>query len=399
MEELLLANTIYVFDKGRIVMKGRREKIFSDRELLKSYGLEYPELLEIRDKLFKKGIIRSRDIFSLDDMISCIRLEHPYSFMKEKTVPGLNTKPRSVNPVYAIIFDKVSFSYGRKKILDNVSLTISKGDYVAVIGDTGAGKSTLLQLIPGLLKPQSGNIYVDGIDIWDSAADRKKLRSKTGYLFQYPEQQLFAKNVYEDVIFGPRNIGLSEIEAESRAYEAIKLVGLPQSVYDLPMSRLSGGQKRRVALAGVLAMKPEYLILDEPTAGLDPEGRKEMLDIIDALHAEAGMTIIMVTHDAESVAKWADRVIAMDSGAIVSDGSPAEAFVDVYEKNTHSKVETDEKSGRNDETYAGDDIDCDMVGLPVALKLIARLSSLGMEIPYYTVDMDECVDLIKNALV
>jgi energy-coupling factor transporter ATP-binding protein EcfA2 len=146
-------------------------------------------------------------------------------------------------------------------------------------------------------------------------------------------------------------------------------------------------------------MKPEYLILDEPTAGLDPEGRKEMLDIIDVLHAEAGMTIIMVTHDAESVAKRADRVIAMDRGTIVSDGSPAEAFVDVYEKNTHSKVETDEKSGRNDETYAGDDIDYDMVGLPVALKLIARLSSLGMEIPYYTVDMDECVELIKNALV
>jgi energy-coupling factor transport system ATP-binding protein len=406
MEELLLADTIYVFDKGRIVLKGSKERVFSDREVLKSFGLEFPDILELRDKLFKNGVIRSRDVYSLEDMISCIRLEHPYSFMKKKTVPALMAGKREVNPIYAIIFDKVSFLYGKKQVLDNVSLTISKGDYVAVMGDTGAGKSTLLQLIPGLLKPQKGNIYVDGIDIWDSATDRKKIRSKIGYLFQYPEQQLFAKNVYEDVIFGPRNIGLSEIEAESRTYEAIKLVGLPQSVYDLPMSRLSGGQKRRVALAGVLAMKPEYLILDEPTAGLDPEGRKELLDIIDALHIQVGMTIIMVTHDADSVAKRADRVIVMDKGTLVSAGSSVEAFVDMLEKkrvlrdegNTRGVLNLESTALRDIGVYAGNGID-DAVDLPVSLKLIVALSRMGMDIPYYTVDMDECAEMIKTALV
>jgi energy-coupling factor transport system ATP-binding protein len=171
------------------------------------------------------------------------------------------------------------------------------------------------------------------------------------------------------------------------------------------MSRLSGGQKRRVALAGVLAMKPEYLILDEPTAGLDPEGRKELLDIIDALHTQVGMTIIMVTHDADSVVKRADRVIAMDKGNIVSDGSPVETFMEMFERKCQqvnyadAGVRANAKSFVNDTYDTGFDMDEKMSGLPIALELIISLSRLGMDIPYYTVDMDECVELIKNVIV
>lgn len=332
MDEALLADKIYVMDKGKLVMQGRREEIFSDEEKLFEYGLECPKIVSAVGYLHDNGVIKNRNIYDIETLISRIKLEHPKFFWKDVFATDIEISKRKTDPVQAIIFDSVSFSYGKKQVLKDISFTVNKGEYVAIIGRTGVGKSTLLQMIPRFLKPDSGNIYVDGIDVNDRTTNLRTLRNKIGYVFQYPEHQLFAKNVYEDVVFGPRNIGISEVEAEKRAYESIELVGLSQEVYDLPISKLSGGQKRRVALAGVLAMKPEYLVLDEPLAGLDPEGRTEMLKIIDILHSQAGITIIMISHDVESVAEYCDRVIVMDDGEMVSEGYPAEIFYNFRDK-------------------------------------------------------------------
>ena len=229
-----------------------------------------------------------------------------------------------------LIADHISYIYSpgtayEKKALDDVSLTINKGEFVGIIGHTGSGKSTLIQHFNGLEKATSGTIYFDGQDIYDKDFNMKSLRSRVGLVFQYPEHQLFETTVLEDVKFGPKNLGLSKVEVDLRAFEAIKQVGLSEKCYDDSPFELSGGQKRRVAIAGVLAMKPEILILDEPTAGLDPRGRDEILDQIAKLHRE-GLTVILVSHSMEDVAKYADRIIAMNSGKVAFDGTPKEVF-------------------------------------------------------------------------
>ena len=229
-----------------------------------------------------------------------------------------------------LIADHISYVYSpdtayEKKALDDVSLTINKGEFVGIIGHTGSGKSTLIQHFNGLEKATSGTIYFDGQDIYDKDFNMKSLRSRVGLVFQYPEHQLFETTVLEDVKFGPKNLGLSKVEVDLRAFEAIKQVGLSEKCYDDSPFELSGGQKRRVAIAGVLAMKPEILILDEPTAGLDPRGRDEILDQIAKLHKD-GLTVILVSHSMEDVAKYADRIIAMNSGKVAYDGTPKEVF-------------------------------------------------------------------------
>ena len=229
-----------------------------------------------------------------------------------------------------LIADRISYIYSpgtayEKKALDDVSLTINKGEFVGIIGHTGSGKSTLIQHFNGLEKATSGTIYFDGQDVYDKDFNMKSLRSRVGLVFQYPEHQLFETTVLEDVKFGPKNLGLGKVEVDLRAFEAIKQVGLSEKCYDDSPFELSGGQKRRVAIAGVLAMKPEILILDEPTAGLDPRGRDEILDQIAKLHKE-GLTVILVSHSMEDVAKYADRIIAMNSGKVAFDGTPKEVF-------------------------------------------------------------------------
>ena len=229
-----------------------------------------------------------------------------------------------------LIADHISYIYSpgtayEKKALDDVSLTINKGEFIGIIGHTGSGKSTLIQHFNGLEKATSGTIYFDGQDIYDKDFSMKSLRSRVGLVFQYPEHQLFETTVLEDVKFGPKNLGLSKVEVDLRAFEAIKQVGLSEKCYDDSPFELSGGQKRRVAIAGVLAMKPEILILDEPTAGLDPRGRDEILDQIAKLHKD-GLTVILVSHSMEDVAKYADRIIAMNSGKVAFDGTPKEVF-------------------------------------------------------------------------
>ena len=231
----------------------------------------------------------------------------------------------------AIILDHVSHAYEagtnmQVKALDDINLVIPDGQFIGLIGHTGSGKSTLVQHLNGLLKPTEGNIYYNGADIHDVEYNRKELRSKVGLVFQYPEHQLFEIDVFKDVCFGPKNLGLPEKEVELRAYAALKQVGIEDEYFYQSPFDLSGGQKRRVAIAGVLAMKPEVLILDEPTAGLDPKGRDEILDRIAALQKESGMTVILVSHSMEDVAKYVERLIVMDKGKVLYDDTPAEVF-------------------------------------------------------------------------
>ena len=231
----------------------------------------------------------------------------------------------------SIILDKVNYQYSQGsayqvQALRDINLKIEDGEFIGIIGHTGSGKSTLIQHLNGLIKATSGTIYFNGQDIYDEDYNMKELRSKVGLVFQYPEHQLFETTIFADVCFGPKNLGLDKKTVELRAYEALRNVGFPEELFYQPPFNLSGGQKRRVAIAGVLAMKPEVLILDEPTAGLDPKGRDEILDLISKMHKELGITIILVSHSMEDVAKYVDRIIVMNQGKVLMDDVPKEIF-------------------------------------------------------------------------
>ena len=225
----------------------------------------------------------------------------------------------------------VSYTYGKDTVfevnaLSDISLGIEEGQFIGIIGHTGSGKSTLIQHFNALMQPTEGQVLFEGEDIWAEKYDRRALRSKVGLVFQYPEHQLFEADVLSDVAFGPKNQGLSGNEALARAREALIQVGFPEKLNKHSPFELSGGQKRRVAIAGVLAMNPKVLILDEPTAGLDPKGRDEILDQIKYLHEQRGITIILVSHSMEDVARYADRLIVVNDGKIPYDGTPREVF-------------------------------------------------------------------------
>ena len=231
----------------------------------------------------------------------------------------------------SIALEHVNYIYSpgtayEKRALNDISLEIGQGQFVGIIGHTGSGKSTLIQHLNGLMKATSGDILYDGQSIYAEGYDMRKLRSQVGLVFQYPEHQLFEVDVISDVCFGPKNQGLSEEESEKNAREALELVGFPEKYYKQSPFELSGGQKRRVAIAGVLAMKPKVLILDEPTAGLDPKGRDEILDQIAKLHKETGMTVVLVSHSMEDVARYVDRTIVMNKGEKMLDSTPKEVF-------------------------------------------------------------------------
>lgn len=235
----------------------------------------------------------------------------------------------------SILLQNVNYTYGKgsseeKQALKNINLEFRENEFTAIVGHTGSGKSTLIQLLNGLEKADSGEIFFHGENIYDKDFSMKMLRSKVGLVFQYPEHQLFEATVVKDVAFGPNNMGWEPLKAEMSTFGALKDVGIGEELFDVSPLALSGGQKRRVAIAGVLAMEPEILVLDEPMAGLDPAGRKEIFELLKRLHNERKITIILVSHSMEDVAEYAGRVIVMNRGEVVLDGEPRKVFR--YEK-------------------------------------------------------------------
>lgn len=277
-----------------------------------------------------------------------------------------------------IIFEAVSHTYQpgtpfEWHALDQVSLTIPDGEFWGIIGPTGSGKSTLIQHMNGLLQPTAGRVLVGGTDLADRKADLRTLRQRVGLVFQYPEHQLFGETIYEDVAFGPRNMKLDAAEVDRRVMTALQRVGLKPEMKDRSPFGLSGGQARRVALAGVLAMEPRVLILDEPTAGLDPQGREEILHLVRSFPA-LGMTVILVSHSMDDVAHNADKVLVMHRGRVHMLGTPRELF-----------------SRRAELEAIG-------LGVPAAVVLADMLRDRGWELPADLVTIDQAVGAIRSAL-
>ena len=291
MEEAVLADRVIVLNEGKIEFDNCPKKVFSNVETLRELGLSVPQ---VTDRIF-----------------------------------GEKIKIMDIN------FKNVSFIYGEKTpfeklALDNIDLTIKKGEFVGIIGHTGSGKSTLIQHFNGILKPTSGDVFIGDMNTKDKELAKSGLRYKIGLVFQYPEYQLFEETIEKDIAFGPRNMGLSEEEVTERVKEAMEIVGLDyETKKDKSPFEISGGQKRRVAIAGILAMKPDILILDEPTAGLDPMGRDELFFQIKNLYEKNNITIVLISHSMEDVAKLVNRIIIMKDGHIHLDKKTKEAFSDV----------------------------------------------------------------------
>ena len=330
MDEAVLADRVVVMDKGRIILDDVPEKVFADVEKIKGIGLDVPQVTEFAYELRKKGFDIKNDILSVEQGVEAIK-----PLVKSGTVIRTeDVVPQREEPVIEV--KNVSFEYSpkgpfNKVAVNNVSLTINKGDFVAIIGHTGSGKSTLLQMFNALVKPTSGEVLVNGKSTTEKSVNLREIRRSVGLVFQYPEHQLFEETVMQDIAFSPKNMGLSDEEIEERVKLACEIAGVDEKwLYKSPFD-LSGGQKRRVALAGVLAMKPEVLVLDEPTAGLDPMSKNKHFARIRRMHDEYGITIVLVSHDMEDVANCAERVIVLNDGEIFAEGTPLQVFSD-YEK-------------------------------------------------------------------
>lgn len=280
----------------------------------------------------------------------------------------------------SIIVDNISYIYEKgtgfeRQALKNVSCAIEDGEFIGLIGHTGSGKSTFIQHLNGLVKPTEGNIYYNGRDIYEQGFNMKELRSRVGLVFQYPEHQLFETEIFKDVCFGPKNLGLSQKEVEIRAFESLRLVGIDDNMFYQSPFDLSGGQKRRVAIAGVLAMKPDVLILDEPTAGLDPKGRDDILNCLKYLREETGMTIILVSHSMDDVANYVSRIMVMNDGVLTYDDTPRNVFRHYKELEEIGLAAPQVTYLMNDLKQAGFDVNTDAITIDEAKESI--LSALG----------------------
>ena len=258
--------------------------------------------------------------------------------------------------------------------LDSVDFSAAPGEYVAIIGRTGSGKSTLIQHLNGLLKPTSGQVLFDGADIWEDKSRTRQVRCQVGLVFQYPEYQLFEETVYQDIAFGPKNMGLDKDEVDRRVKQSARFVGLEPGVLEKSPFDLSGGQKRRVAIAGVIAMEPQVLVLDEPTAGLDPSGSARILDNIRTYHQEKNACIILVSHSMEEVAREAERLVVIHQGSIPFSGPPAEVFAH------------------------GEELEAMGLGVPAMTRVFARLRSMGVDVPASVYTIPQAREVILAAL-
>lgn len=381
MEEVIGADRVIVMDQGHVVMDGTTREIFSQVELLKKYRLDVPQVTMLAHGLKQRGLDIKEGILTTNELIEALEKAGDWRQNQKKTYVGhaetVVKKEKKENAILKLEHIEYVYSSGtayEKRALKDINLDIYEGEFVGVIGHTGSGKSTMIQHLNGLMKATSGALYYNGENIYDEKYNLRQLRNNVGLVFQYPEHQLFEIDVLTDVCFGPKNQELTEEECKKRAIEALELVGLSEKYYDTSPFDLSGGQKRRVAIAGVLAMRPKVLVLDEPTAGLDPKGRDEILDQIAYLQKERNLTVILVSHSMEDIAKYVDRIVVMNKGRKMYDGEPKEVFAHYKEL---------EKVG---------------LAAPQVTYIMHALSEKGMHVNTEVTTIEEAVDEIMKEI-
>ena len=424
MEEVVDADQLFVMDGGEIVMSGTPHEVFTQVEKLKELRLDVPQVTLLTHELIKAGLPLTEGILKNEELIRqlCELREAPNlltaaaeavrSLRAEENRPAAGMSAAEAGtgqmaegfaagvsadrehesreagptpatyakaPTGSLVLDDVSYVYSNGTAyeitaLDHVSLEIPQGQFVGIIGHTGSGKSTMVQHFNALMRPTSGRVLFNGEDVWADGYSRRNLRFHVGIVFQYPEHQLFETDVITDVCFGPKNQGLSKEKCLERARNALWQVGVPEELFDNSPFELSGGQKRRIAIAGILAMNPDVLILDEPTAGLDPRGRDEMFDVINHLQEVRNITIILVSHSMEDVARHADRLIVMNEGRKAYDGTPKEVF---------SHYKELEKMG---------------LAAPQVTYIMHDLAANGFEVDVQAATVEEARDTILDAI-
>ena len=335
LDEVSQADYLYVMKQGAITLEGSPETLFKMPEELTENNLELPFEISFIAELRKKSLNIPKEIYTkkqLLEFFKCRQQEEGFLFTEKKVENQQKKYTAETEQEKGIVLKNISYQYKKrsaeeaKDALQDVSLSIKPGEFVAIVGKTGSGKSTLIQHLNGLLQPQSGQYFFEGQDIWSKKYDLKKLRQKVALCFQYPEYQLFEETILKDIAFGPKNLGFDKKKCEEKARYAMKLVGLPAELEKVSPFSLSGGQKRRVALAGILAMEPEYLILDEPVAGMDAPGKRMLFQLLHHLNKDKGITIVLVSHNMDDVAAHADRVLIMEDGTLKMDGTTREIF-------------------------------------------------------------------------
>lgn len=332
LQEVSRADYLYVMSHGKITLEGTPEMLFKAPEKLVKNNLELPFEIALIDNLRKKGVQVPEEIYTKQQLIEFFEHELKETSDIKEAVSKKIDESKETESTKGITLKNISYQYKKqgsgeeKYAIKDISLSVKPGEFVAIVGRTGSGKSTLIQHLNGLLQPENGQYFFNGENIWDKKYDLKKLRQKVALCFQYPEYQLFEENVLKDIAFGPKNLGFDKKKCEEKARHAMQLVGLSEELEKVSPFSLSGGQKRRVALAGILAMEPEYLILDEPVAGMDAPGKKILFDLLHHLNKERGITIVLVSHNMDDVANHADRVLVMEDGQLKMDGKTEEVF-------------------------------------------------------------------------
>lgn len=341
MNECIDADRLIIMSGGRLVADGSPEKVFANVELLREEGLTVPDTTALLYELNKSGCNLPLEALHTEECVQAIAAilptGDPAAEVQVDTHTAAAARSGAQDGVLSVINLTHRYSVGtpfEKVAVKDINLAVEKGSLVGLIGHTGSGKSTLIQHLNGLLKPTDGSVLLDGQDIHSSKKLLRDARFRVGLVFQYPEYQLFEESVYKDIAFGPKNMGLSAQEIDERVREAARFTGVSEDVFERSPLELSGGQKRRVAIAGVIAMRPEVLVLDEPTAGLDPQGRESILKNITDYHKATGSTVILVTHSMEDIARVAERLIVMNRSEVAMDGAPAAVFAHAQELGT-----------------------------------------------------------------
>ncbi|WP_317367538.1 energy-coupling factor transporter ATPase [uncultured Tyzzerella sp.] len=374
MEEVIDADRLIIMEKGKIVLDDIPLNVFKNVEKIRSLKLDVPDAIDIIYNLNKQGYNIPMDILSIEDLAK--RLIH--IGFKENNYEDIQYIPSNKNDEI-IKLQNIKHIYSKSTVferlaLDNINITINKGDFLGIIGHTGSGKSTLIQIFNALIKPTLGNVYVNREEIYSSNKPLKDIRQKVGVVFQYPEYQLFEETVYKDVAFAPTNMGLPKEEIDKRVKDALNTVFIDESYYNKSPFELSGGEKRRVAIAGILTMKPDILVFDELTAGLDPYGREEMLTQIKSMQHKLNTTIVLVSHSMDDVSKTCDRVIVLNKGNIVLNDVVAKVF----------------ENGKTLESIGLD--------IPKCSKLFHILNEKGYNFNTNIYTIDECVKVLNKNL-